>query len=296
MPIGYPAASPGRALAAASSSTHLPTSHDQPGLLEQRDEVVGLQRRPRVGMLPADQRLDPVGRHVAEVERGLVGEEELVVPSASRRSISSSMRFCTVSCIPASKIDVAVLAVPLGPVHRDVGVAQQLLGGDPLARRDPDARRHASRESACAAAERERLLERFEQALGDQLGAAGQRELLGDHDELIAAEPPERVGVAHDAVERSRDRLQQLVADAVPERVVDALEVVEVDEQRRDRRLAASASARASARRGRGSACGWAGRSSGSWVARNASSSSRRAALRRFAGARSRSTRTSARG
>ena len=31
--------------------------------------------------------------------------------------------------MPVSNTDVAVLAVPLGPVHRDVGVAQQLLGG-----------------------------------------------------------------------------------------------------------------------------------------------------------------------
>ncbi len=89
-------------------------------------------------------------------------------------------------------------------------------------------------------AELERLLERVEQALGDQLGARRQRELLGDHDELVAAETPERVGVAHDAVEPRGDRLQQLVAGAVAERVVDALEVVEVDEQRRHRRLAAT--------------------------------------------------------
>ena len=36
------------------------------------------------------------------------------------------------------------------------------------------------------------------------------------------------------------DRAQQFIADAVPERVVDRLEVVEVDEQRRDRCLAAA--------------------------------------------------------
>jgi ABC-type phosphate/phosphonate transport system substrate-binding protein len=45
--------------------------------------------------------------------------------------------------------------------------------------------------------ELERPLERFEQPLGDQLGARRQRELLGDHDELVAAEAAERVGVAH---------------------------------------------------------------------------------------------------
>jgi hypothetical protein len=36
------------------------------------------------------------------------------------------------------------------------------------------------------------------------------------------------------------DRAQQFVADAVAERVVDALEVVEVDEQRRHGRLVAA--------------------------------------------------------
>ena len=70
-------------------------------------------------------------------------------------------------------------------------------------------------------------------------GPACQRQLLGDHDELVAAEAPERVGMAHDALQPRRDGPQQLVADVVPERVVDALEVVEVDEQRRHRRLAA---------------------------------------------------------
>jgi hypothetical protein len=82
--------------------------------------------------------------------------------------------------------------------------------------------------------------ERVQQAPSDQLGAGRERELLGDHDELVAAEAPERVDVADHAVEPGGDRAQQLVADAVTERVVDGLEVVEVDEQRRHRRLAAT--------------------------------------------------------
>ena len=92
-----------------------------------------------------------------------------------------------------------------------------------------------------ARAELERRPERFEQALGDQLGAGLERELLADHDELVAAQAPERVGAAHDAVEPRGDGLQQLVAGGVPERVVDGLEVVEIDEQGRDLRLAARA-------------------------------------------------------
>ena len=45
---------------------------------------------------------------------------------------------------------------------------------------------------------------------------------------------PERVDLADDALQSRGDGLQQFVADGVAERVVDRLEVVEVDEQRRD--------------------------------------------------------------
>ena len=86
------------------------------------------------------------------------------------------------------------------------------------------------------------LLERFEQAFGDHLRAHLHREVLGDHDELVTAEPPERVGRPHHAVEARGELAQQLVAGLVPERVVDALEVVDVDEQRSHRRLVPTSS------------------------------------------------------
>ena len=50
---------------------------DQPGVLEQGDEVVGLHD-PALGVLPADEGLHSGGAHVAEVERWLIGEHELV--------------------------------------------------------------------------------------------------------------------------------------------------------------------------------------------------------------------------
>ena len=90
----------------------------------------------------------------------------------------------------------------------------------------------------------------------DQLGAGLQRDLLGDHDELIPAQTTQRVPAAHHAVEACRDRPQQFVAGRVPERVVDVLEVVQIDEQRRHRHVWCEASARASARRDPGSTCG----------------------------------------
>jgi hypothetical protein len=64
---------------------------------------------------------------------------------------------------------------------------------------------------------------------------AGVVGLLGEHDdELIAAEAPDRVGAAHDALQAFGDGLESDVAGAVAQAVVDQLEVVEVDEHHRD--------------------------------------------------------------
>ena len=60
-----------------------------------------------------------------------------------------------------------------------------------------------------------------------------RRAALDEHDELVAAEPADRVGLAQDAGDPCGDDAQQLVADRVAEGVVDALEAVEVDEHRR---------------------------------------------------------------
>ena len=71
----------------------------------------------------------------------------------------------------------------------------------------------------------------------DPLDAVGelQRARLvepgGDHDELVAAEPGDQVTVAARPGQPAGDGAEQLVAGAVPERVVDDLEAVEVQEQ-----------------------------------------------------------------
>ena len=57
--------------------------------------------------------------------------------------------------------------------------------------------------------------------------------------ELVAPLAGEHVGVAQHAAQAGRDGGQQLVAGSVSEPVVDLLEVVEVDEQQRDRGVGA---------------------------------------------------------
>src|SRR5258708_32097124 len=62
-----------------------------------------------------------------------------------------------------------------------------------------------------------------------------------DQPELVASEPSDRVA-AHDALDAGPDLLEQQIARVMAERVVEFLEVVEVDGQQREARAARPAS------------------------------------------------------
>ncbi len=97
--------------------------------------------------------------------------------------------------------------------------------------RDSDARRDDDRRRG--AVELEGLADDLEHALGDELGRDVHRAAVDEDHELVAAHPPDRVGVAQPRRQAKCDCLQELVAHLVAERVVDVLELVEVDEERR---------------------------------------------------------------
>ena len=97
------------------------------------------------------------------------------------------------------------------------------------AMRDPDRRRQVQ----LAVLDLERRGQRLEHAVGDQLGLLAVGEVLQQHRELVAAEPRDGVPRAQRGLQPARDLDQQVVADEVPERVVDDLEAVEVEEQHR---------------------------------------------------------------
>ena len=90
-----------------------------------------------------------------------------------------------------------------------------------------------------ARAQRERVLERVEHALGQRQRLAVALDVLGEDHELVAAEARDRVAVAHQLGQPLGDGDQQPVADVVSEVVVDRLELVEVDEQHRHDAVAA---------------------------------------------------------
>ena len=126
-----------------------------------------------------------------------------------------------------------VAAGLLGVVHREVGVDEHLLARQPVRgveQRHPEARRHRAR--APGRGRHRQRAHRVEHRGGDAVGLLGRR--LGQQDrELVAAEAGEHVGLAQAAAQRVGDAHDQLVAGGVAERVVDRLEVVEVEHDRR---------------------------------------------------------------
>src|SRR5215217_2418056 len=61
------------------------------------------------------------------------------------------------------------------------------------------------------------------------------REALREHDEFVAAEPGDEIAWACGALQARCEPAQELVARLMAERVVDGLELVEVDQHERER-------------------------------------------------------------
>ena len=124
--------------------------------------------------------------------------------------------------------DRAVAARLLGLVHREVGVGEHVVGAQALFVETGDAEAGADRAQAAGRARDALAADRLEHVLGGLLGVA-----VGHQDrELVAAEAADRHAVAESRAQRVGQRHDQLVAHPVAERVVDVLEVVEVEHER----------------------------------------------------------------
>ena len=204
---------------------------DEPSLFEHRDEDV---RRDDAlgGVLPAQERFDTLDLNPFEIEDRVVHQRELVVLERPLQVRLEGEPLVGRRLHGVLEEDGLVAARPLGPVESDVGVAQEILGRRAIADRDPDARRHGDRhvvDPGNVEGRPEDLVHPF----GDHLGTPGEREAVGENDELVAAESPDGVARAQNAEQPSRHQLQQLVARPVSQGVVGVLEIVQIDEEGR---------------------------------------------------------------
>ncbi len=222
----------------ASSTTHRPIGDDLARLLGQGDEVAR-HEHPPAGRMPADERLDAHDRPGGELHDGLVLEPQLVpTDRADDERLELGALLDPLAHVRLEQL-VAALAGALGPVHREVRVAQEVVGPAFAARRDgdPDAR---PRERV-RVADADRDADHVDQAIGDEPGVLGAGQVLDEDGELVAAEAGRRVARPEHLHDPLRDHLQQLVAAGMAEAVVHGLEVVEVEEQDGDRCAGAGA-------------------------------------------------------
>ena len=186
-----------------------------------------------LGVIPADERLGARDGAAVGLHDRLVVQEELArgdraaqlgleLHAPEQRGVHALLEQA-----------VAPGALVLGAVERDVGVAQDLLGRRLLAaghERDPRGGGHRDP----PALELDRLGERVEQVARHLPRGLRGRAGLEQHGELVAAEPGGGVARGEPLGQPARAHAQQLVARGMAQRVVDLLEVVEVDEQDRE--------------------------------------------------------------
>ena len=182
-------------------------------------------------MGPARQRLEAGERLAVQRDDRLVVDLDLVALDRGQQLALELEPLDDLGLHAVLEDAVAALAVALGAVHRDVGLAQQLRG---LVAADGDAERHLDVD--LAAGDDDRRAQRGGDPLGHEHRLVDLTQVLQQHRELVAAQARGGVGAAQRLGDAPRDGDQQLVARAVAERVVDGLEAIEVEEDHAARR------------------------------------------------------------
>ncbi len=133
--------------------------------------------------------------------------------------------------------DEAAFPGPLGLVHSLVRDAEEMVGRFERQRRGRDADADVNLNDRCP--DGDRCAYRFDDTVGDRTRRYLVRAREQDR-ELVAAEPGRQVPIAQRLDETGRDDPQNRITGIVAKTVVDRLEVVEVDEQQRERRPTAT--------------------------------------------------------
>ena len=126
-------------------------------------------------------------------------------------------------------LDIAGLALRFGDIHRHVGIANQVIGRFLSRHQTRDADTGVHREFL--AADREGRRELPGDPVGDSVGDLLILHISQEHRELITAEPGHGIPRTKRRGDPSPDGHQQLVAHLVAERVVDRLEIIQVEEE-----------------------------------------------------------------
>ena len=265
---------PGRRFGAGGAQHPLPDLLDQAGFLGDRHEI-GRRDHAAHRMPPAQQRLAAGDLVAAQIDLRLIVQLERAL--RQRRAQIRLQLAAMIGLLLHRRVEEAIgsAAGRLRGIHREIGVLQQIEQIGAVARGDRDADAGVAGKLMAMAVERrpQRLIDPRDQRV-DILGALDA--VLQDG-EFIAAEAGDEILRPDRLAQPLRDALEELVADQMSQRIVDALELVDVDIE--DRELGVSRFPGAILPHGAGTASGsadWSARRNG----RDARSWPGRAALR----------------
>ena len=218
---------PGPGLAARLAHDELADRDHQAGLLGDRDE---LRRRDQaaLGVVPPDERLHRDDVAVGQADDRLVVEDELAALDRAAHVDAERQPLGRGVLHRGVEQPELVLAGLLRVIHRDVGRAEHVGRAGQAGRAVGDA--DAAADPDRPLGQDERRFERRQDAGGDDRGVL-LVDVVEQDRELVAAEPAGRVLGADRGEQALGDHRQDRVRLDVAERVVDGLEVVEVDEQ-----------------------------------------------------------------
>ena len=179
-------------------------------------------------MRPAGERLEAERRAVLQRHDRLEAQRDFVVLDGDAQVGLQSQPFDGLVVHARFKQREPSLAALLRAVHRDVGVAQHVVGalrtGIP---HDAD----AGADGDFGAVELHGLLHRFQHAFRHAHAVRRLAHLVDQYREFVATQARDRVASPRGVQQASADLEQQLVAGGMAHRVVDGLEVVEVQEE-----------------------------------------------------------------
>src|SRR5581483_1296263 len=213
----------------AAGFAHHPVAdrHDQAGLLDHRNKLAR-RDQPLVRVLPPDERLKALQPAAVERDNRLVMEDEFAALDRAAQVIFQMQAAHGLRVHGLVENLVAGNAVRLGAVHRRIGVAQEvfrvLVTERAVRNADADGRKNL------IPVQVEGLFEQLLNPLGHLTGFADSDFIEQDR-ELVAAEPRNRVAGPEAVFQAARDRDQQVIADHVPQTVVDDFEAVEIQEE-----------------------------------------------------------------
>src|SRR5665213_906513 len=217
---------PARRFAACGVEHPVTELVDQAGLLGDRDEFRRRYHAAR-GMTPAQQRFASADLVVAKIYQGLiVNLEPAVLDRLPQLQFQQSLRF---GARIHSRLEESIgsASVGLGAIHRHFRVLQQLIEIRAILRRQRNA------DAGIGGDQMTRALEGLTDCPIDsfhQMDGIGGTLYRGLNDrEFVATKPCRQVRVPETAAQATGYRFEELIADRMSERIIDALEFVDVD-------------------------------------------------------------------